>query len=228
MSENLEYGRHLLLNSFKLFIKNSELPEKLNVTIVGGSDQEPELTALKELGYSIHITKYGIEQYEHYLDLNKKNNIKTPDSDLLICSNVLEHIWNVDNFFDNIKKLANKNTLIYINCPKSNMEHGSPEYYSSGYAKEFLIKNLEFRNFNILEAGEVGSERYYKSIHLLQTWYTKNEVEGKYSFKENSLQYKFKHLIKLYNLGHYLSLSRASNKSNNSVFMTNSYIFARL
>ena len=33
--------------------------------------------------------------------------------------------------------------------------------------------------------------------------------------------------MKLYNLGHYLSLSRASNDSSDSAFMTNSYIFAK-
>ena len=107
------------------------------------------------------------------------------------------------------------------------MEHGSPEYYSAGYSKDFLIKNLEFKNFNVLEAGEVGSERYYKSIHLLQAWYTKDDIEAKYRFKKNTFLYKFKHLAKLYNLGHYLSLSRASNDKNNSAFMTNSYIFAK-
>ncbi len=107
------------------------------------------------------------------------------------------------------------------------MEHGSPEYFSAGYTKEFLIKNLENRGLNTLEAGEVGTERYYKSIHLLQAWYTKKEVEAGYRFKEKSLIYKVKHLMKLYNLGHYLSLSRASNHSDDSAFMTNSYIFAK-
>lgn len=65
------------------------------------------------------------------------------------------------------------------------MEHGSPEYFSPGYAKEFLIKNLENKGLNTLEAGEVGTERYYKSIHLLQAWYTKKEVEAKYDLKKN-------------------------------------------
>ena len=227
MEENYEYGRHLLLESFKLFIEKYDLPVKLNVSLVGGSDEEPELAVLKELGYEINLTKYGIEYYEIFCDLNKNNDIEKIDVDLLICANVLEHIWNVENFFENINNLSNEDTLVYINCPKSNMEHGSPEYYSAGYAKEFLIKNLEFKGFSILEAGEVGTERYYKSIHLLQAWYTKKEVEAKYRFKENSMSYKLKHLMKLYNLGHYLSLSRASNDSHDSAFMTNSYVFAK-
>tara|TARA_B110000495_G_C22987962_1_gene581453 strand:- start:64 stop:750 length:687 start_codon:yes stop_codon:yes gene_type:complete len=226
MEKKYEYGRHLLLEAYKSFIEKYDLPRNLNVSLVGGSDEEPELEVLKELGYEINLTKYGIEYYDIFCDLNNKINEKKIDVDLLICANVLEHIWNIENFFENIKNLTNKETLVYINCPKSNMEHGSPEYYSAGYAKEFLIKNLEFKDFNILEAEEVGTERYYKSIHLLQAWYTKKEVEAKYRFKENSFSYKLKHLMKLYNLGHYLSLSRASNDDHDSAFMTNSYIFA--
>lgn len=180
-----------------MFIEKYELPDKLNVSLVVGSDEEPELAALKELGYEINLIKYGIEYYEIFCDLNEINDVEKIDVDLLICANVSEHIWNVENFFENINKLANKDTLIYINCPKSNMEHGSPEYYSAGYAKEFLIKNLEFKGISTLEAGEVGTERYYKSIHLLQAWYTKKEVEAKYRFKENSVLYKLKHLMKL-------------------------------
>ncbi len=147
MEENYEYGRHLLLESFKLFIEKYDLPVKLNVSLVGGSDEEPELAALKELGYEINLTKYGIEYYEIFCDLNKNNDIEKIDVDLLICANVLEHIWNVENFFENINNLSNEDTLVYINCPKSNMEHGSPEYYSAGYAKEFLITFISFSLF---------------------------------------------------------------------------------
>jgi hypothetical protein len=164
MESNYEYGRHLLLLSFKTFLEKLDLPKILNVSIVGGSNNEPELEVLKNLGYEINLTKYGIDDYDTFFDLNKKNDIKKIDIDLLICCNVLEHIWNIENFFDNIINLSQKNTLIYINCPKSNMEHGSPEYFSPGYAKEFLIKNLENKGLDILEAGEVGTERFYKSI----------------------------------------------------------------
>lgn len=222
----MEYGRHLLLDAFDLFIKKYKLPHNLNVLIIGGSEAEPELEVLKNHGFNINLTIYGIELYETYFDMNKKNNTKKINIDILICSNVLEHVWNIDNFFENIRNLSNQNTLVYINCPKSNMVHGSPEYYSAGYPKEFLIKNLEYKNFKILEAGEVGSERFYKSIHLLQTLYTKEDIDAKYKFKNKSMLYKIFHLIKLYNLGHYLSLTRASNDTNKSNYMTNSYIFA--
>ena len=78
------------------------------------------------------------------------------------------------------------------------MEHGSPEYFSSGYSVKFLEKNLQKINFKILESGEVGSEVYYKSIHLLQDWFTEEEVLNRYKFKSKSLRFKLKHLIDEY------------------------------
>ena len=226
MYDDIEYGRFLLIDVFKKFIQKYDLPKELNVLVLGGSEEEPELKVLEELNHKIDFKLYGIENNENYLDLNEVNEFQNIDIDLILCSNVLEHVWNIENFFENIKKLCNKKTLVYINCPKSNIEHGSPEYYSAGYPKGFLIKNLENKGFNVLKAGEVGSERYYKSIHLLQSWYTKIDIEKKYRFKNNSLFFKIKHLSKLYNLGHFLSISKSSNNNHKSAFMTNSYIFS--
>ena len=47
MVEDYEYGRYLLLESFKSFIQKIQLSNDLNVTIVGGSKKEPELIAPK-------------------------------------------------------------------------------------------------------------------------------------------------------------------------------------
>ena len=63
MVEDYEYGRYLLLESFKSFIQKIQLSNDLNVTIVGGSKKEPELIALRELGYNIKLELYGIEYY---------------------------------------------------------------------------------------------------------------------------------------------------------------------
>ena len=71
MNENMEYGRHLLLEAFKLFIKKYTLPSNLNVLIIGGSEEEPELEILRNQGFSINLTIYGIEKYETYFNFNK-------------------------------------------------------------------------------------------------------------------------------------------------------------
>ena len=76
MESNYEYGRHLLLLSFKTFLEKSDLPKILNVSIVGGSSEEPELEVLKNLGYEINLTKYGIDDYDTFFDFNLKNDVK--------------------------------------------------------------------------------------------------------------------------------------------------------
>ena len=137
MESNYEYGRHLLLLSFKTFLEKSDLPKILNVSIVGGSSEEPELEVLKNLGYEINLTKYGIDDYDTFFDLNKKNDVKKIDIDLLICCNVLEHIWNIENFFNNIINLSQKNTLIYINCPKQIWSMGHQNIFRLAMQKSF-------------------------------------------------------------------------------------------
>ena len=78
-----------------------------------------------------------------YLDLNKINKFQRDfNFDLLICGQVIEHIWNIENFVKNIFGLMNNSTYSFIHCPKSNIHHGHT-YYSSGYSKEFLMKIFE-------------------------------------------------------------------------------------
>jgi SAM-dependent methyltransferase len=112
------------------------------------------------------VTFFGIENVELNtafieLDLNlpSKINLKY---DLVICAQVLEHVWNLNIAFENLSKLLNSdNGLLWINCPASNMVHGSPEYFSAGYSL----------------AGSFGSRRLYFFTHALQFWPTKFELE---------------------------------------------------
>jgi hypothetical protein len=55
------------------------------------------------------------------------------------------------------------------------MAHGSPEYFSAGYAPSYLEKNFEMRGFQSLSSGCYGSQRYYKATHLLRLWSTRIE-----------------------------------------------------
>jgi len=54
MYDDIEYGRFLLINEFKKFIQKYDLPTELNVLVLGGSKEEPELKVLEELN---HILK---------------------------------------------------------------------------------------------------------------------------------------------------------------------------
>jgi len=182
---NTNYGRILLLNKFENLIKNLNLPKNLKIGVIGGSKNEPEVLLLNKLGFNLNITTMGIEEDDNiYFDLNLNNELsKKYEFDLVLCGQVLEHIWNINNFVDNLLSTLNKKTLVFIHCPKSNIHHGHT-YYSAGYSKEFLIKIFENANINIHESGELGTPRLYVSIHLLKDWITAREaIEGKITFR---------------------------------------------
>tara|TARA_A100001015_G_scaffold316931_1_gene432495 strand:- start:872 stop:1567 length:696 start_codon:yes stop_codon:yes gene_type:complete len=229
MDNNLNYGRKLLLEKFDNFCSKQNFPKNFTIAIVGGSREEPELEIIKKYTNIEKISVFGIDsQSDDYFDLNIKNeNREYIKFDFILCNQVIEHIWDINEFYLNLKSLCSANTILYINCPKSNMEHGSPEYFSSGYSVKFLEKNLEKINFKILESGEVGSEVYYKSIHLLQDWLTEEEVSNRYKFKSKSLRFKLKHFSKLFNIGSYLVLKRNNNRKTSN-FMTDAFVFATL
>ena len=134
------------------------------VALVGGGIGESEIESLKKIK-TFSVTYFGIETIpnENFYFL-----------DLVICSQVLEHIWNHQAFFDNLSKLVRPGGFLWIGCPASNYPHGSPDYFSAGFAPDYLINNLGLRNLELLLGGSLGSKRYYFLTHSLQIWGSKN------------------------------------------------------
>jgi len=63
------------------------------------------------MGYSTDVTTFGIENQDEYLDLNIINDIKFDKFfHLIICTQVIEHIWNQSTFFENIRLISKPNT----------------------------------------------------------------------------------------------------------------------
>jgi len=145
--------------------------------VVGGTPQDPEYQLIRSLGGSMQVSFLGIEKTDsnfHYLDLNVLTS-QSIRGKLVLCSQVLEHVWNHENFFLNLKELTENNGFLWLNVPMSNCVHGSPDYYSAGFAAEYLVKNLEKNHFEVLSFGSIGSKRYYAATHLLGTWLTEKE-----------------------------------------------------
>jgi hypothetical protein len=145
------------------------------VAIIGGSSRDPEALALKEISPSIKFEYFGIENLYNdenftFLDLNQEIEMIDPGFDLVLCSQVLEHLWNVSSAFITLSRLAGKSGYLWINCPASNMAHGSPAYYSAGYSPEYLQKNLEALGHQVIVAECVGSKRNYFFTHILRHW----------------------------------------------------------
>jgi hypothetical protein len=152
-----------------------------SIAVVGGTSNEPELLELLKIYPEAAVSFLGIAQGPQdipftELDLNEPNGLDQ-SFDMVICAQVLEHIWNLDNCMKNLSALVNQqNGLIWINCPASNLVHGSPEYFSAGYSHEMISKNLENHQFEIILANSIGSRRLYFFTHALQYWPTKFEL----------------------------------------------------
>jgi len=150
----------------------------LKILVIGGSTREPELSLFKDLEVEYHFA--GIENEDKVvnfllLDLNIQVN-PTDSFDLVICNQVLEHLYNLNEAFNNMAKFVRAGGYLWISCPANNYRHGSPEYFSAGYSKEFLSQNLTDRGFDTLDTGELSSKRIYLYRHLLKLWPTDNQT----------------------------------------------------
>ena len=199
--------------------------------VVGGSEQDPEIQYLKSLGEPLKVSYLGVEdtgETFQFFDLNADSKINKTWK-LVLCSQVLEHVWHHDNFFLNLSEITQANGYLWLNVPMSNFVHGSPEYYSAGFAPEYLIKNLEAKNYEVISSGLVGSKRYYVATHLLGTWLTEHTHRNpifNYHFQSGSrLGVLRKFLQEWFNRMPLIFLSKTI--TSNPRFATESFILAR-
>jgi hypothetical protein len=145
--------------------------------VVGGTEQDPEYMHLRQLYPKCEFLFLGIEEVKRdyvFLDLNSYS--KQPlSAKLVLCSQVLEHVWNHESFFQNLSELTEVDGYLWLNAPMSNFVHGSPDYFSAGFTPDYLKKNLEKYKFEVIACASVGSKRYYIATHLLQNWLTEKE-----------------------------------------------------
>jgi hypothetical protein len=146
----------------------------LEVVVVGGSAEEPEIEALRQLGLYVNVYTIGIEDSDVNLDLNlpPRTGLLDQNIDLLLCSQVCEHIWNHENFFRNIAELCQNSKYLWLGVPASNRPHASPDFFSAGFTQDYLQRNLEYRGLQVLKAGQIGSRRLYESAMLSDSWMT--------------------------------------------------------
>ena len=147
------------------------------VIVVGGGSIDPEIVHLESIGRNFQISYVGIEETElnfQFLDLNQESTLNK-QADLVCCSQVLEHIWNHQTFFNHLKNLTKPEGYLWINVPFSNFVHGSPHFYSSRFSPDYLVQNLEKIGFEIVYANQLGSRRYYLATHILNVWLTEKE-----------------------------------------------------
>ncbi len=164
-----------VVQKFNSLVKGFSL-EISDVALVGGGPNEPELRIIDQIG-SASVTFFGIQKIPNenfeFLDLNT-DTIFEKEFDLVICSQVIEHVWNQDMCFNILARLVKPGGLLWIGCPASNYAHGSPDYFSAGFTATYLEKNFSVRNFEPVASGNLGSKRYYFLTHALQIWGSRN------------------------------------------------------
>ena len=167
------FSREILVIQFLEHI----LPEldkregSLSVAVVGGNLSEPELLALQKLGFNLKVTILGVEMSgDSYLDLNIPIGVEQLNFDIVICSQVLEHVWDLDSAFRNLYLLLGPNSLLWISSPASNRFHGSPEYFFAGFSEDLLRKMALKFGFKDVRTGTFGTHRNYIATHSLDIW----------------------------------------------------------
>jgi SAM-dependent methyltransferase len=161
---------------------NKNISNISSVAVVGGSSHDPEVSALRAIEPDLIFHFFGIDNEFNdfnwtYLNLNSNNSLSRKNKfDLVISSQVLEHVWNIDSYFKNLVALVKSGGYIFINCPASNFVHGSPEYFSAGYAPEFLKNNLNAAGILVNDSGALGSRRYYFLSHVVRRWVKESEL----------------------------------------------------
>lgn len=146
----------------------------LRVAVIGGHSDEPELDALRNLGFSLEVVVVGLESSEVVVDLNSSADVLLPGdgAHLVLCSQVLEHVWNHGSFFRHLRNFTARDSLLWLAAPKANRPHASPDFYSAGFTASYMARNLENVDFRILASGEMGSRRLYESALLSRMWFS--------------------------------------------------------
>lgn len=122
---------------------------------------------LRDKGYIIHhLDKKKEVGVDICMNLTKVMNSKKiiDKYDLILCTNILEHVENRDIFLNNLLRFADENTLILFTVPKTYFKHNDPidtmyrptPKQLTNWLKQYLEIEILFED--ILEITE---KRYY-------------------------------------------------------------------
>ena len=123
--------------------------------------------------------------------------------DVLICTEVLEHIPDIKSVFKKFKKLLKPKGDLLLTFPFASMYHQEPHFFSSGYST-YLIENLckEF-DMEIKECQQSGT--YINSVQL-------DFLRINYFYRKDlNFIYKLSNKIILYFVLNYLRLIEGKN-----------------
>jgi len=177
LRRRLNASRVVSLFWFKMYAEEFTDLKRSKCAVVSGSSNEPEL----RFSQSAQVDFINFSD-DNAFDLskpweNKSLGGKYLSYDLVLCNQVLEHVFNPIVAFDNLTKLVRPKGYLYISVPVLNCIHGEPYFYSSGYHPRFLLELAQNSpsKMKTEKVGIFGSKRYMISA-VLGKWLTVNEM----------------------------------------------------
>lgn len=196
----------------------------LRVLVIGGSDLDPEVINIKK-NFKTEITYAGIETELSlrpyiYLDLNSriKRQLISSSFEVIMCNQVFEHIFDLNNALKYIALLCKEDTIIWIDFPTSTFPHGSPDFYTSGIMPDMVMNLASKFDLETVKRGIIGSQRDYLFGHVLNVWPTLHQQRHpfwSYYGIQGSLIRKIIHQVKI--IPAKILLSTASRQYNDQL-----------
>jgi len=117
---------------------------------------------LMKLIYPICNEVYGVDKEKYFIDLCKKkyknpnffvDDVENPKLkinkkfELIICSDIIEHLINPDKLIDYVKKYANINSIVVVSTPERDLRYGKScnKPNLEGHIREW--NSTEFKNY---------------------------------------------------------------------------------
>jgi SAM-dependent methyltransferase len=146
---NNKENEKLKLNEFKFIIKNIENCK--DVFDIGASDGGM-LKLFKDKNYNVYGNEpnsYACEVARKKYDIHIYNSTSIPNRkyDLFTCSNVLEHIYDINKFIIDVKSKLNDNGYLYIEVPDLNFIDKW-----NNISDFFVFQHLNYFNSSTLQA----------------------------------------------------------------------------
>ncbi len=174
--------RGIVTEIFNDWVRISGIPA--SIAVVGGDSTDPELEHLSQS----EMTFFGIENSTNderfrHLDLNSDLSDFVPANrfDLVLCSQVVEHLYNLPQSIKVISSLVKPGGYLWLGFPASNFPHGSPDYYAAGYPVQTAVKLLP-SEFEVVLSGQIGTKRNYLWTHTLREWPPIEELNQPFLF----------------------------------------------
>lgn len=181
------YSRVVSLTWFEKIVAALNIGEQEHVGIVSGSSDEPELKLLKPQ----RITLLNFSSDPRY-DLDLSWSEQPPQNfSLTLCNQVLEHVFNPHQAFQNLIHHTRHGGLIFVSIPAVNCAHGEPHYYSAGYHPRFLARLAQANGLNLVGLSSWGSIKYL--VHAVTgTWPSNSALRPGY---QTAADFRFPGLV---------------------------------